>query len=448
MNNNKEIIEDIKNKLKEMPELPYKEGSWERYKSLHTNTSDAKGAKVHLIKKLSIAAAFLFVGSVGYILYLNNQNEYPAESILSDRSISADKDVLDQVDLDSYNKIESMTQDDIHKNINTSTSILTNKDLSRNDVHIASLRPVNGSLQLVDNSMLSTNHSLENIEKAHVIVPKIITNENLRMEKVNENWQTLAQSNPEHVIQKHNNNQYLGQQSTKFGFKNKFELGLYVSPYKTSDEFNVGAGFLVAYNISKNISVRTGSSYNSYTVGQLKDPNASDSYEVVTVSEDMAYNKGMVVAESSAVSSKMLLPNINAVVGKIESIEIPLEVTYKFNKGLYTSVGASYSAIISQNRKAEYINNKEMSSLKDNVALIPNKANEVNAVQTSIVESSISNVSTSGFNGFINLSIGKKLEMQKNFKISVEPFVKIPVGQFRNSDLDYTNSGVKIITSF
>jgi len=139
---------------------------------------------------------------------------------------------------------------------------------------------------------------------------------------------------------------------------------------------------------------------------------------------------------------------VNAVMGKVEALEIPLDITYNFNKGFYSSAGVSYSAIINQQREAQYIENAGIISLQDKASLIPGAAQSLNKAEVKTVKSVQDNVNPNGFNGFANFSIGKKVNINNKMSLSLEPFVKVPLGQFRKSDLDYTNSGIKIITTF
>ncbi|WP_039054159.1 hypothetical protein [Sphingobacterium sp. T2] len=144
----------------------------------------------------------------------------------------------------------------------------------------------------------------------------------------------------------------------------------------------------------------------------------------------------------------MLLPNINAVLGKVEAIEIPLEVTYSFNKNLYVSTGISYSSIINQERQAQYIDNGGVRSLQSSTSKIVSAANEVNKNTLKHVKSLEPNVNPKGYAGFVNFSVGKTVNINNKVSLSLEPYLKVPAGQMRKSDLDYTNTGIRIITSF
>jgi len=48
----------------------------------------------------------------------------------------------------------------------------------------------------------------------------------------------------------------------------------------------------------------------------------------------------------------------------------------------------------------------------------------------------------------VNFSIGKEMRVNKRMNLSVEPYVKLPVGSFKQADMNYTNGGIRIITNF
>src|SRR5690606_12437218 len=56
------------------------------------------------------------------------------------------------------------------------------------------------------------------------------------------------------------------QGQTRIPLNDRFQLGLFVSPYATSNQMNVGGGLALSFKINKNLSLRTGASYNSYEV--------------------------------------------------------------------------------------------------------------------------------------------------------------------------------------
>src|SRR5690606_26032571 len=74
------------------------------------------------------------------------------------------------------------------------------------------------------------------------------------------------------------------QGQTRIPLNDRFQLGLFVSPYATSNQMKVGGGLALSFKINKNLSLRTGASYNSYEVQTLKNPIEPSSTEVVPVS--------------------------------------------------------------------------------------------------------------------------------------------------------------------
>src|SRR5690606_9221669 len=107
--------------------------------------------------------------------------------------------------------------------------------------------------------------------------------------------------------------------------------------------------------------------------------------------------------------------------------------------------GLSYAVVLSQerlNHYTEYTDAPIYSSASDSNA--PTNS-PVNTVSTTVAASE-NNVNTNGFGGFVNFSIGRKTQLGKSVKLSVEPVLALPVGRLRRADSNYTSGGVKIIT--
>lgn len=440
---NRDIIEDIKAKLKDAQDLPYREGAWQRFAAQNGKT---KQSKVVLFKRLaSIAAAGLAVLGVSLYIY-NAQNTSPSPSAeLAYQSVSPSTKSSSNVAPRNKADMPMAPENSIIENYSSLDypSHETHLGNERKLVSLSNL-PTITAIDLVD---LSTS-SFTELELKY-IQPQLVTSRVTSEEKLPNNVvltpsaMTLAHQTVQGSLNKDVDQL---KQSTRMSLGDKFQLGLYVSPHRTSDRFDVGAGFLVSYAISKNISIRTGTSYNSYSVGVLKDPMETSNTERVSLSNT---HKESIASDLYATANpQMILPNINAVMGRVEAIEIPLDMSYQFKKGYYTSAGISYSAIINQEREARYIDNAGISSLQDKASLIPNAAEKVNKVEVKTVKSLEDNVNPNGFSGFANFSVGKKVNLNNKMSLSLEPFVKVPIGQFRKSDLNYTNSGVRIITTF
>src|SRR5690606_9255672 len=216
----------------------------------------------------------------------------------------------------------------------------------------------------------------------------------------------------------------------------RLELGLFVSPYATEQKMNVGGGFLLGFKLSNRLTVRTGASYNTYEVNTLKNPLEESSTEMA-VAETPAATEA--IRFTAASPQKVVIPNINAVKGFVRSIDIPLELKFRATRSLYAVAGMSYSSILDQERNAYYIENINQETFAKGY---PETQEQVtNAVKpvTRSVESTEKNVNTNSFAGFVNFAIGREIKLNKNIGVSVEPYLKVPVGGYRRADMDYTN---------
>lgn len=442
---NKDLIEDIKDKLKNAEDYPYREGAWERFASQYRPSAGKvrpmhsrwKQVAASLALLLTASAAIYFVlrtekvpmeGSKVYTSESNASGTSPQREALSELPVVSNNGGRVHTPVSVDREATSTKTRDIAKHVIAWPSDEEEKALEVNSVKVYASLDLQHmklpSLTAVSKSSLSgTSPKKER--------PAVYT--------------TLSQESGSLAYAA-----YEGKGATTLKNKlmrvgNNFQLGLYVSPYKTSDRFDVGAGMLLAYRLTDKIGLRTGASYNAYTVGVMKDPLETSSAEVVESSS--LYNKN-IVANNGDVQSTMLLPNINAVLGKVEAIEIPLEVTYSFNKNLYVSTGISYSSIINQERQAQYIDNGGVRSLQSSTSKIVSAANEVNKNTVKHVKSLEPNVNPKGYAGFVNFSVGKTVNINNKVSLSLEPYLKVPAGQMRKSDLDYTNTGIRIITSF
>lgn len=239
-------------------------------------------------------------------------------------------------------------------------------------------------------------------------------------------------------------------QSKNVRFSDRFSLGLIVSPSATNQRTSFGGGLLLSYNIGKNFSVRTGATYSQYEVQTLKDPAHPDIVEVAKApNPESAVASDRYAASSLGLRDMMpIIPNVNGVSGIVQTLDIPLEARYTVYKGFYATTGVSYAAVLGQRRYAHYIENVNATPFD---AGLPNSEREMQSAVTPVtrvMESENTNVRTNGFGGFVNMSVGKELKVNPKVSLMVEPFVKMPIGNFRHADMNYRNGGVRIITNF
>lgn len=207
----------------------------------------------------------------------------------------------------------------------------------------------------------------------------------------------------------------------------KWEMGAFVSPATTSESVTLGGGVALAYHISNKISIRSGASIQHYGAVSGAMPItpaiASNSFvaEAPNYISQNALSSPFVMRTAEAKEAK----SNERISGKILTVDIPVDVRYAISKNFYTSVGVSYVGVLDQERAMIYETNN--TAYKQ--------------------QSTDKNVDDKGVNGFVNFSVGRKQQVGK-LSISVEPYYKLPVGGLRSSDLNYSNGGVKIITSF
>lgn len=448
--NNKDLIEDIKAKMKDAQELPYREGAWEKFAAQQGHSNDRK---VIFFRRLaSIAAVGLAVLGVSLYIFKGQQSDIPGTKLAQSNVIAVEnnsKILEEKSPLENPLSSESalMANNDSHNDIINKGGVDKNTFSNVPFASISTVEDVN-----LDLALMQTAQSSLTITSLNTVEPKVLPI--LQTTKEETSYPelllptTTALASQTISVRLSNNTADQVNQSRNMALGDKFQLGLFVSPNRTSDQYDVGAGFLVSYALTKKISLRTGTSYNSYSVGVMKNPMESASIERVNM--ESAYNNSVAVGDKTSLynSQQMIIPNINAVMGKIQAIEVPLDITYQFNKGFYSSAGVSYSAIVKQEREAQYLENVGMLSLQDKESLIPAAAKSLNKMQVKTIKSLEENVNPNGFSGFANFSIGKKVNINNKMSLSLEPYIKVPLGQFRNSDLDYTNSGIRIITTF
>lgn len=439
MKEDKELIKEIVARLKAKEDVAYREGAWERFKEMESSSPAFTMRRLRAIA--SVAAVLVSCLFAVYFMFKSQPNDAIDKALVSvvENNDAAESNTKENQPLISTEQ-ETVVLADIKPSsteslvaVSSNSAVLSELlgvELTLNPVMLQGIE-----LPQMSKSTISTNTSL------HAFTP----------ESHSESTQSLLKNL---VLANNNLSNAMISNSTadkslspkSFNYGNKFSLGLFVAPNSTVDNFKVGAGFTLAYNINNKISVRTGASYNNYEVGVLKDPLAPGSVEQVSAKvTDLNYDASN---SASAQVLKLAIPNVSAVSGFVSSVEIPLEIKYNLNKSFYATAGVSYSTIINQERNAQYIENANVNTFNNGFPVNEKEASKSLKAVTKTVQSSENNVNTNGYNGFVNFSVGKKVNLNKKFGLSVEPFFKIPVGEFRRSDMNYTNGGVRIMTTF
>lgn len=449
MKDKKDIIDEIISRLKNAKELPYREGAWENFRNQHLHDVVAPSRSEFTKRRYgwSAAAAVLLLCAAGWWAV---QNENPVQSPVAvqiDREVPQKIErpsVLGDIDMPTSERMASGGEN-IREKKTTGSNERPSVALPHKSPSFVSL-PQSGPMWKENVDALIIRQS------PHFDFQLPVLKQSGAKE-----LSSLATLPPPTVFSHSSAPQFSYTQETNgsskaFRLSDRLSLGLVVAPSSTTEKLNVGGGMLFSYRIGKKLSVRTGATFHQYEVNTLKDPLQSDVMEVAKTQESPLSRTQELYANASMSARHAyapLIPNVNAVSGFVQTIDIPLEVKYTIYKDFYANAGVSYAAVVNQRRYAHYIENVNSSPF---VKGLPSSEEEMQssvAPVTRVMESGNENVRTSGFGGFVNMSVGKEVKVVgTKISLSVEPFVKIPIGNFKHADMNYRNGGVRIITNF
>lgn len=449
MEKDKELIDEIVDRLKNQKEVKYREGAWEKFQASQAPAS-SKSKIVSFNRWISVAAACLLLG-LGVMFYINRlKNDVITDATLPNLANndleSRSRTQESETKISQNNKQEESTR----KDANLTNPVLANIESNKNNRITLEQIDINESIDYdysIDKNIaleeldFNKEFQIANLEVIDSKQPKLKAISNL------ENITLAASATTNNSVIAFKEVEAKNQQR-HFNLSEKFDLGLFVSPHSTAEKMYVGGGLSIAYNLNKKLSLRTGASYNNYEVGIMKNPTEMESVEAVMTTSSSKELGNNVYSGAGMQQVKMMLPNINAIRGSVQSIDVPLELKYNVNNTLYAAAGISYSAIINQERNAQYIENVNTETFRNGFPEDASQASKVVQPVTKTVKSAEKNVNTNGYNGFINFSIGKKLNLNKKVGLSVEPYFKVPVGEYRRADMNYTNGGIRIMTNF
>lgn len=444
----KELIEVIKERLKKAEPIPYKEGAWEAYRAKYEPVKTAR-----LPAAFWSAAAALAVAAFASLFFLK---EDTSESLVSEKNNPVIAQTSPNTVLQSPQRDDATVQRSLSAPITKNSTSISGfvAPESPADAMLRQHSFLQVSLAKSNASAISSGKGI-NVGKldadrtfatgtAHMDLGDVPLEESMLGHEF-----ILAQQSGANVARRQESDMQLSPK--KFKVSQKFEFGAFLSPSTTTQSFDVGGGLMLAYQLSDKVAVRTGASFNQYEVGILGSDLARSSMQ-----HDLQQSAPEVGPSGAALVSKevpyrannLLLPDLNSVSGKVQTLDIPLEFKYNVGKQFYATGGVSYAVVLSQerfNHITEYTGVPTYSSASDSDQ--PTNQPAASSVERTL-QSSDNNVNTNGFGGFINFSIGRKTKLTKSVKLSIEPYVKMPVGQFKRADMDYTNGGLRVITNF
>lgn len=442
---NKELIDHIVDKMK-VHELPYSEGAWEKFDSHDLSFISKKQTNW---KYWSAAAAVLFIAGASF-LYLNqsvvnhapivanlpietklgsdqltietNKNDVPITKLdhASKQSIGAASPYNDQSSMGTKDKIKNAIASMDHL-LDATTHIFTDN---------------NSKQEPVDMSSKGGNAFVE-IKKEEVKNNNLAQN-TTPTRKENEGTLSVAEK-----LEKLGS--IFNLNSDKHDFASaikKWEVGAFVAPSSTVDKMSMGGGLSLAYQITDKISIRSGVSMQQYGAGVDRQNNLGAVQSAGMAFNDVVSNSPVINNNESLLLARQSVDKeLSAVNNKLLTIDIPVDVRYHVSKSFYTSLGVSYVGVLDQTQENYFVNGINENTSANNGQAVSSPENVKQTFKGNAVNKN-------DFNGFVNISIGKKMTVGKKLSIAVEPFVKLPVGGLKSTDFNYTNGGLKVVTSF
>ncbi len=223
-------------------------------------------------------------------------------------------------------------------------------------------------------------------------------------------------------------------EATKTSKKNsKWLIGIAIAPsFDNTSRLNMGYGVNMEYAISQKIAINSGISYN-----QLSTTRG-------IASANTFYEDASASIKSQTAASVKNLESVNAQVG---GIDIPLEIKYSLSKSFYANVGISAFAILNQQRKNNYVEEKLVTQFTSTLNGDEQLNNFLVYERTSekVADNEIENTK---YLAFYNFSLGYKKRLIKNTFVSFEPFIKLPAKEMSTQKLLLIGTGLRLKFNF
>lgn len=249
-----------------------------------------------------------------------------------------------------------------------------------------------------------------------------------------------------------------------------WNFGMHLNSNLTTDKVNVGGGLFVSYQLNPYFSIKSGISVGSYGLNRAKsdflghvsarlkgeDVNIFEIEKQNSIANDVMHSSPSVGPQGPNKPGEQLAANkIPAfykrnLVGSTSQVltwDIPLDLNINFDKNFYGSVGVSFVGVLNEKRFHHYeeiysetpkqFNNQDLGSLHYDIQY------------TNVVsEAEIKPLKGNTYTGFMNISLGRKVKLNNSFGLGLEPFVKIPIGNLKKEEMNFTNMGLKLVTHF
>lgn len=149
--------------------------------------------------------------------------------------------------------------------------------------------------------------------------------------------------------------------------------------------------------------------------------------------------------QESFASSARTLSSIEA---NVTGLNLPLELRYHISKKIYVGAGVSALAVLSNDVQRNYGINTVQST-----AFVSKNGNLLNSEQLKAIASNLktkevipeNQVGGKDFAGFMNFSFGFNQKLNKKKSISIEPFISVPMSNnLNNQQIRMTDGGIRI----
>lgn len=237
------------------------------------------------------------------------------------------------------------------------------------------------------------------------------------------------------------------ERQSESGRTRRWQPSLFISPLFGEHGVSVGYGGSLAYAFNDKVKIISGIAHAKISASRSYDVNNPAS---VADANPVAMAGGTSPRAAYSLATAQQTTSLQQVNGYISGLDIPLEVSYNISKKLYATAGVSGLIVLNDNKQFTYIDSRNVKvsvvetsdgNLKENKSITLKDKN------TTTIPIQAPNESTT-FLGFYNISIGFKQKIAGKNAVSLEPFVKIPVKNVTQQNLNYMGTGIRLKFDF
>lgn len=430
---NKDITDRMVEMLRQHS-LPYKEGAWERFKEYEA----AKKKKTIIWPYLSGAAAIVLLGV--FLFLRQDEPDIKSAPNSAQTEVPIDEDVAEPLDSspgliekEGHTTAVDMGEIVLDETV-LATTISSEPEEEGTDIenlqYYAVRRSSENKLEKLIGSRDENHERPVDVLQQSAAVSQQETDPNRKEEsKIDEPSGTYDQED----INRSSDWAFKGESGTDIDLKpslDKWDFSIELAPnINERNQINFGGGLAVAYNINEKLSISSGVSY--VQLDAQRGPNQMDIPAEFSKASLNSYNYNK---------------SLNTINTTLVGLDVPVNLKVNLGSQLYASAGVSVFSVLSESR---------YNIFEEKIAQVASvsaggEGSRVPAIQTVYSQEASPNTPYEGknFTGFFNLSLGYKLPVLKNINLSVEPYLKVPVGSLTDQDMNLGNGGLKIVTSF